>query len=56
MSNYVGHSGDVKDFIQNQNNNHNVTWSQKEVHFWDSQGSGKRVGALKVIDVAKAHT
>ena len=55
ISGYVGHHGDVEDFIQNENNNHNVTWSQKEVHFWDNQG-GKRIGALKVIDVAKAHT
>jgi predicted phosphatase len=33
----------------------NVTWTQKEVHFW-SRKSGKRVGALKVIDIAKTHT
>ena len=45
----------MKEFLQNTNNNVNVTWSQKEVHFWDPK-SGDRFGAMKVLEIAKAHT
>ena len=35
LMDYTAHQGEVKEFVQNLNNNVNATWSQKEVHFWD---------------------
>ena len=52
---YNGHQAPVKDFVQNLNNQVNVTWTQKEVHFWSST-TGKRLGAPKILDIAKTHT
>lgn len=52
---YNGHQAPVKDFVQNRNNQVNVTWTQKEVHFWSST-TGKRLGAPKILDIAKTHT
>ena len=55
MLNYNGHQAAVKDFVPNLNNQVNVTWSQKEVHFWSSK-TGKRIGAPKIVEIAKTHT
>lgn len=52
---YTGHQTDTLGFVQNFNNNMNLTWSQKELHFWCAK-TGKRNGALKIIDITKAHT
>lgn len=52
---YSGHVGVVQDFVHNRNNRVMATWTQKELHFWNSE-TGQRVRAMKILDIAKTHT
>ena len=55
---YKHHKADIKDFVQNTNNNVNVTYSAKEVHFWSNQPGdvGRKIKSFKILTLAKMHT
>ena len=44
--------------MQNTNNNVNVTYSSKDVHFWsNAQGDvGNYIKSFKILELAKMHT
>lgn len=51
----TGNHGSTIGFVQNFNNQINLTWSTKEIYFWCSK-SGKKEGFIKVIELSKTHT
>ena len=55
---YNQHINLMKGFEQNPVNQVNVTWSQKEIHFWSNEAKnvGEQYKAFKILDIAQMHT
>lgn len=52
---YPHHSNEVTGFCENLNNQINVTYNQKEMHFWD-RDSGKKQRGIKIAEMSRSHT
>ena len=52
---YPHHNNEITGFLENLNNNINVTWNPKEMHFWHKEG-GKKQRGIKIADMSRSHT
>lgn len=52
---YGHHSNEIIGFTENLNNKINITWNQKEMHFWHKE-SGKKLRGIKIADMSRSHT